>query len=192
MDCLKAYKGTILFVSHDRGFMEALSTKTLELSYRELYSAGAAPNAGDLPVIRQHRLFYGNYAYYLERISQEIEGGVNVLPEPLSRAQSAPARESARLQTAVISASERREQEKQKQAQIKRLERRESEILKSMEDLEVQKSRLEEEFSRPEVYSSGEKSRTVKLKLDECSAALEVTSREWETVAEELEKTRGV
>ncbi|MDR2103217.1 MAG: ATP-binding cassette domain-containing protein, partial [Treponema sp.] len=32
LDTLKKFSGTIIFVSHDRSFMEALSTKTLELS----------------------------------------------------------------------------------------------------------------------------------------------------------------
>jgi ATP-binding cassette subfamily F protein 3 len=53
LDTLRAYTGTVIFVSHDRSFMEALSTKTLELSPRG------------------HRLIYGNYAYYQERLERE-------------------------------------------------------------------------------------------------------------------------
>jgi ATP-binding cassette subfamily F protein 3 len=49
LDALNAFSGTIVFVSHDRAFMESLSTKTLELSSE----SGA-------------RLFYGGYGYYLE------------------------------------------------------------------------------------------------------------------------------
>jgi ATP-binding cassette subfamily F protein 3 len=59
LDALKAFTGTIIFVSHDRAFMEALSTKTLELRAAE----GGSPGA--------HRLFYGNYSYYLDRIERE-------------------------------------------------------------------------------------------------------------------------
>jgi ATP-binding cassette subfamily F protein 3 len=61
LDALRAYQGTIIFVSHDRAFMEALSTKTLELSPRGTGQPAAA------------RLFYGNYAYYLDRIEREPE-----------------------------------------------------------------------------------------------------------------------
>jgi ATP-binding cassette subfamily F protein 3 len=49
LDALKAFSGAIIFVSHDRDFMEALSTKTLELQHGE------------------PRLYYGGYDYYLER-----------------------------------------------------------------------------------------------------------------------------
>jgi len=191
MDCLKAFKGTIIFVSHDRGFMEALSTKTLELSYREMQSAEFAPSAGAPSAIRQHRLFYGNYAYYLERIASEAKEGETVSQEALSKAAPAGAGETGRVQTDTLSASERREQEKQRQALVRRLERQEAETLKSMEELEAEKVRLEGELARPEVYSSGEKARAVKLKLDESLVALEVKSREWEAIAEELEKVRA-
>jgi len=39
----------------------------------------------------------------------------------------------------------------------------------------------------PEVYSDGEKAREVKLKLDECTAAIGVKTGEWEAIAAELE-----
>ena len=176
MDCLKAFKGTIIFVSHDRGFMEALSTKTLELSYREIYSKETAPNAIGSEAFRQHRLFYGNYAYYLERITQESAGDESVSLSAPPKAEEVKASEFDR------------EQKKQRQAFARRLERQEAEIVKSMEELEAEKSRLENELAKPEVYSFGEKAKAVKLKLDECSADLEAKSREWEAIAQELAK----
>jgi len=60
LDALLKYEGTIVFVSHDRAFMEALSTKTLELS------SSPSPRA---------RLFYGGYGYYLEKTAAEAGGG---------------------------------------------------------------------------------------------------------------------
>jgi ATP-binding cassette subfamily F protein 3 len=183
LDCLKTFEGTIIFVSHDRLFMEALSTKTLELSYGRPLSHGKT-----VEETRQHRLFFGNYAYYLDRIAREA-----------SLSTSGETNESALLQfssltlldsnaggEASLSPIGRREQEKQRQTHIRRLERQEAEILKVMEKLEAEKAKLETELSRPEVYSSGEKAKAVKQKLDECSAALEAKSLEWEPIAEEL------
>jgi len=175
LDCLKAFEGTIIFVSHDRGFMEALSTKTLELSI------GRA--AGEAELKRRHRLFYGNYAYYLDRIAREesnhrFVGEINASDNIEMKPQKSQP------------PSERREQEKQKQALVRRLERQEEEMLSAMEKLETEKKRLEEELGKPEVYSSGEKARAAKLALDETAAALEAKSREWEKIAGELEKLR--
>jgi ATP-binding cassette subfamily F protein 3 len=156
--------------------MEALSTKTLELSLREPLSLGAVSGA-----IHRHRLFYGNYAYYLERIANEEKTGSPGSASPVANKV---------IEQAPPSAIERREQEKQKQALKKRLLRVETEILKSMEELESEKKSLEEELARPEVYSSREKAGAIKLRLDETAAALDAKSREWEAVAEELRNSR--
>jgi ATP-binding cassette, subfamily F, member 3 len=203
LDCLKAFEGTIIFVSHDRGFMEALSTKTLELSIGRL--------AGEPEPKRQHRLFYGNYAYYLDRIEREesnhrFVGEINAsdnlemkLPKSQPTAASVVDVTAEPLPKVILvkagderplSAAERREQEKQKQTLVRRLERQEAEALSAMEKLETDKKRLEEKLGKPEVYSSGEKARAVKLALDETATALEAKSREWESIAGELEKAR--
>jgi len=198
LDCLKAFEGTIIFVSHDRGFMEALSTKTLELSIGRI--------AGEAEPKRRHRLFYGNYAYYLDRITREEAGEINAndnleMKPPKSQAIAAPVIDVTiePLPKVILikagdekplSAAERREQEKQKQALVRRLERQEAETLSAMEKLETEKKRLEEELGKPEVYSSGEKAKAVKLALDETTASLEAKSREWEDIAAELEKAR--
>ena len=222
LNCLKAFSGTIIFVSHDRGFMEALSTKTLELSYKRAPSDASG-------FIRQHRLFYGNYAYYLERIEKE-----NLFPEldekqndstqnlPAPAVSSLPGEEIAHPKTSLpktillkagseqalsaaerlsnaerLSAAERlsnaelREQSKQKQALVRRLERAEAEILKTLEELETRKKELEDELGRKEVYTIGEKAKAVKQKLDEISGELEFKSREWEAVADELERAKA-
>ncbi|MHC6204453.1 ABC-F family ATP-binding cassette domain-containing protein [Breznakiellaceae bacterium SP9] len=159
LSTLKAYTGTIIFVSHDRGFLEELSTKTLELS-------GLGP-----------RLFYGNYAYYLEKT------GVSAQENDLASEQSAAPVKQARV-------SEKREAQKQQQTLIRRLERQEAEILETLEQWEVQKASLEAELSRPEVYSNGEKAKSVQHSITELSAQLAAKSSEWEAKAAELEAAR--
>ena len=159
LDALNKFKGTVIFVSHDRAFMEALSTKTLELS----------SGTGDIPA--RARLFYGNYAYYLDRLSNEKTGSQ---PDVIPQAQQK-------------NSAERRD-DKQKQTLLRRLEKREGEILGDLEELERKKTQLEAELALPEVYSSGEKSKTVKAKLDECITAIEEKTREWEAVAGEKSK----
>ncbi|MDR0718232.1 MAG: ABC-F family ATP-binding cassette domain-containing protein [Treponema sp.] len=169
LDCLKAFAGTIIFVSHDRGFMEALSTKTLELKSR-----------GDAP--GEHKLYYGNYTYYLESIS----GEKLTMPdrEESTAVKKAPPQTEPR-------GAERREAEKRKQALIRRLQRREEEILAELERLESEKSRLETELARPEVYSAGEKAKAVKQALDDTAAQIEQRNAEWAETADELEKAKA-
>ena len=195
LDCLKAFKGTIIFVSHDRGFMEALSTKTLGLG------------SG------RHRLYYGGYAYYLERVTNDSDTDDN--PRPQSREPAAdtaaaakenieavPAPEipknaaagnSSNPKTILIKAgsqnsAEYRIQEKQRQAVLRQLKRREADILAALDEAEKEKSRLEAELARPEVYSSAEKARAAKLKLDRAIRDLEAKTLEWETAVHELSR----
>ena len=157
LDALKKFKGAIIFVSHDRAFMEELSTKTLELT----------PQAGANPAIA--RLFYGSYAYYLDRIGNEAAGFKQ--PEISNVRQK--------------NSNEKRAADKQREAVLRRLERQEGEILAGLEELEKVKIQLETELAQPEIYSSAEKAVTVKKKLDECTAAIDAKTHEWEAVTKE-------
>jgi len=170
LDALKKFAGTIIFVSHDRAFMEELSTKTLELT----------PGTDNAPA--KAKLFYGNYAYYLdsktnaEHKEPELQQTLKVkilLPDDSKQNN--------------ISNIEKRALDKQKQAKVRKLERREAEIIKSLEELDKEKTRLEAELARPDVYSNGEKARAVKIKLDECTAVIEAKTGEWEAVSGELD-----
>ncbi|MDR2501032.1 MAG: ABC-F family ATP-binding cassette domain-containing protein [Treponema sp.] len=154
LETLQAFSGTIIFVSHDRAFMEALSTKTLEL--------GSGPLAG--------RLFYGNYAYYLDRIAA---GGEAALP-PAPR----PPEPSA--------AAKQRGEEKQRQARLRRLRRQEGGILQELTELEAEKKALEGELADPAVYSQAARARRVQRRLEEVDAAIALKTQAWETAAEQL------
>jgi ATP-binding cassette subfamily F protein 3 len=165
LDALSNFGGTIIFVSHDRSFMEALSTKTLELA------SGSPPRA---------RLFYGNYAYYLDRITAETESAV-----PKTAAKTALAEKAFSAEPQLTSA-DRRAADKQRQAAVRRMERQEAELLKTLEELEKTKASLEAELSLPEVYSNGQRAKEVKNKLDDCTAAIEVKTAEWEKAASAL------
>jgi len=168
LDALNKFAGTIIFVSHDRSFMEELSTKTLELT-----------PASDLSPANA-KLFYGNYSYYLEKTDKEISGMNNEEPDIRFERNGNEKTE--------ISNEERRAAEKQKQAVMRKLEKQEAEILKILEELEKKKTYLEVELALPDVYSDGGKTREVKKKLSECVRAIETRTHEWEEIAAQMEK----
>ncbi|MFZ5368844.1 MAG: ABC-F family ATP-binding cassette domain-containing protein [Spirochaetota bacterium] len=185
LDALKAYPGTVVFVSHDRSFMEALSTKTLEL------------NQG------RPRLFYGNYAYYLERIASETGTSATESPGRAANTVSqGPAASIAASQSTAassgngtaagqtLSAADYREAEKKRQAHIRRLERQEAELLASLEEAEAEKTRLESELAKPEVYSDGTKVRVVQAQLDAILGQIDELTTQWEQIAQELDTVR--
>ena len=63
LDALKDFGGTVIFVSHDRGFIEDLSTRVLELH----------PGSW--------RNFVGNYKYYMQRLADEELSSVKKIEE---------------------------------------------------------------------------------------------------------------
>jgi len=185
LDALKAYPGTVIFVSHDRAFMEALSTKTLEL------------NQG------RPRLFYGNYAYYVERLASEAERSGTATAstshgtaKPSGTANTASIASGAATPaggisgTSSLSAADYREAEKKRQAQIRRLERQEADLLAGLEQLETEKKHLEETLAKPEVYSDGTKVRDIQAQLDDILRKIDELTTQWEQVAQELEGVR--
>jgi len=175
LDALKKFEGTIIFVSHDRAFMEELSTKVLELKVSE-------SNSGNESSPANAKLYYGNYGYYLERINNsESEADNEIRNEKIK---------NSNIEKNMTN-EQKRASDKQKQTSIRRLEKQETEILKIIEELEIKKSSLEEELSLPSVYSNGEKAREIKQKLDACAAAIEEKTHEWEKIAFELETSNN-
>jgi len=61
IDALKDYEGTMLFVSHDRAFLRALSNRVLELG-------------GDSGVDKEPHLYPGSYVEYVQRTGHEAPG----------------------------------------------------------------------------------------------------------------------
>ena len=182
LDALKKFSGTIIFVSHDRLFMEELSTKVLELTPADNNPAAA-------------KLFYGNYGYYLERVGSDKEEDKNnkMGEKPnlqFTEERAANYNESAaRNNNLNISNEDKRIMDKQRQTVIRRLEKQEEEILKTLEELENKKSALEADLARPDIYSNGEKAKEVKQKLDECVISIEKATHVWEYIAAQIEKT---
>jgi ATP-binding cassette subfamily F protein 3 len=153
--------------------MEALSTKTLELS----------PGTGPSDPARV-KLFYGNYAYYLEKINGNIaddDNNVNIINN-ISVDDNC---------TANKTAAELRQYNKQYQTTIRRLQRQEAEVLSAIEKLESERAHWEAELSRPEVYSNGEKAKAAKQKLDEAAAHIKTKTAEWEALAAQLEAAQS-
>jgi len=169
LETLQQFGGTIIFVSHDRAFMEALSTKTLELS----------PGTGPSDPARV-KLFYGNYGYYLEKINGNIADNTdntNIINNVSVDNNYAVNKTAAEL----------RLYNKQYQTTLRRLQRQEAEVLGAIEKLESERAHWEAELSRPEVYSNGEKAKAAKQKLDEAAAHIKTKTAEWEALAARLE-----
>ena len=166
LDALKDFGGTVIFVSHDRGFIENLSTRVLELK----------PG--------QFRLFHGDYKYYMERLEREANGEFSQNDELKSAAQPEKNSQKEEKTETKRSWEEQKKLESERRRAEKNVKNLEEQILK----LEEEKSSQEAQMARPEVYSNGEKAKAVQKKIDELAEKLEELNLQWMEAAEALEK----
>lgn len=158
LEALKSFGGTIVFVSHDRGFIEDLSTKVLELH----------------PGV--FREFVGDYKYYMQRIEEEqsAEGEKNSVPE---------AKKSEQKTESKLSWEEQKKRDSEKRKIQKEADKLEAMILEA----EEKKSELENQLSLPEVYSNGETAKSVQSQISKIASELEELNAQWLCAAEKLE-----
>lgn len=166
LDALKDFGGTVIFVSHDRGFIENLSTRVLELK----------PG--------QFRLFPGDYKYYMERLEREANGEFSQNDELKSAAQLEKNSQKEEKTETKRSWEEQKKLESERRRAEKNVKNLEEQILK----LEEEKSSQEAQMAKPEVYSNGEKAKAVQKKIDELAEKLEELNLQWMEAAEALEK----
>ena len=166
LDALKDFVGTVIFVSHDRGFIENLSTRVLELK----------PG--------QFRLFPGDYKYYMERLEREANGEFSQNDELKSAAQPEKNSQKEEKTETKRSWEEQKKLESERRRAEKNVKNLEEQILK----LEEEKSSQEAQMAKPEVYSNGEKAKAVQKKIDELAEKLEELNLQWMEAAEALEK----
>ncbi len=160
LDALKDFGGTVIFVTHDRGFIESLSTRVLELKPGKF------------------RTFPGDYKYYMERLEAEEKG------EAGNVEQNSPCTEQKEKTQTKLSWEEQKKIEAEKRKAQKNVQTLEESILK----LEEEKSGYEKQMADPEVYTNGEKAKTVQKKIDDLAQKLEELNLEWMEAAEVLEK----
>jgi ATP-binding cassette subfamily F protein 3 len=147
------YPGTILFVSHDRYFINRLATKVYELSRH-----GATEYLGD-------------YDYYIEKKEEALE-----LERLESEASSSSPARSAQAEKEKPSYEQEKEAKRLERQRKRRLE----EIEKEMENLEQKIEHNEAQLCLPEIYQNHEKVLELNTENEELQDRLLTLMEEWE------------
>jgi ATP-binding cassette subfamily F protein 3 len=156
---LLSYPGTILFVSHDRYFLNRIATKVMELTPRGAH------------------MYLGDYDYYLQKKAELEE--IKKLKQKQHETkdiESAPKEQSDKVVY---------EQEKERQKLARQRERKKEELENKLEQLEKQIQGLEGELCLPEVYQDYEKAHETQQKLDQLKSELDKMFEEWSLLEEE-------
>lgn len=147
------YPGTILFVSHDRYFINRLATKVYELS-----RIGATEYLGD-------------YDYYIEKKEEAME---------LARLESEAASASPVRAAQADKEKPSYEQEKEAKRLERQKKRRLEEIEKEIEEIENKLEENESQLCLPEVYQDHEKVLELNTQNEGLQERLMVLMEEWE------------
>jgi ATP-binding cassette subfamily F protein 3 len=184
---LAGYDGTLMLISHDRAFLNALVTRVVEIDHGQL------------------REFSGNYDDYLRMKTTSTQGGAaatqlappqvsdkqagpQIPAEPASPQASAPQAEpqpTARLskQERIAARDRARESTRRHKRATKRLTAVEEEIREREERLEAISWRLGD----PEIHRNPDAIREVEAERDEIKSRVDELYREWERLAAEVE-----
>lgn len=171
LTALKDFGGTVIFVSHDRGFIEQLATVVLELKPGEF------------------KYFPGDYVYYLEQT--EASGNQQNLNEKATdnSNQNLDKKNGGNVAQKVESKSESKlswEEQKKRESERRKIEKKVSRLEEEIENLENKKNELETKLSDPQIYSNGEKAKAVQKEIEEIASQIEIVTLEWEKASEEL------
>ncbi|EDO0225272.1 ABC-F family ATP-binding cassette domain-containing protein [Listeria monocytogenes] len=155
------FEGTILFVSHDRYFINRIASKIVEL----------APEKATV--------FLGDYDYYQEKLAEEKE---------LARLDAEDRRKKGEQVEATSSVRKLNYQEEKEQQKLLRQRKRKlEEVEKSMDATDEKIAELELQLTNPEVFQDHEKALEITQELDAVKADGEKLMEEWEQISEELE-----
>ena len=153
------YPGTILFVSHDRYFINRLATRVIELSTEGLES------------------YLGDYDYYVNK-KAEIEELAQLENEALSSSSSKKV-----IQTIQPESDKAKyEQDKEQKRKDRQRQRRIEEIEQQIEHIEMKVAENDELLCDPEVYQDYEKAAELTSENEKYHEQLEILMEEWETL----------
>ncbi len=152
---LMNFPGTILFVSHDRYFINKIADQVVEMQRANT------------------TIYLGDYDYYLEKKEEEAE---------LKRLKQG---EQPSAPSTTKEKKRNYQQEKQLQREQRKKERRITELESNIERLEAEIQKLEEKMTDPTVYQDHQKSLELTKEATKQKQHMEDLMEEWAALQEE-------
>lgn len=152
------YDGTLLFVSHDRYFINRIATKVVELSENG------------------SKMYLGDYDYYLEKKQEEEEIAELLAKEEQTEVVETPTSKSNYYQS------------KEQQKLMRSLSRKITQVEEEMAQLDETIAQLEAEMVRPDVLDDHVKLNDLNQQLENARVEQEEKLVDWENLSIELEE----
>ena len=156
---INEFPGTVLFISHDRYFINQVATDVLDMSATGI------------------KHYEGDYDDYLEAVNKELASTAGQEQQDSSTAK--PKKSSAQQSY---------QQSKETQRARRKLQRQVDKLENQMASLEEQEQALQEQMSQPEIATDIGKLTDLQKQLNKLNEQSEEVELEWTSAAEELEK----
>ncbi|MDV9115825.1 ABC-F family ATP-binding cassette domain-containing protein [Lactiplantibacillus plantarum] len=169
---LNDFDGTLLFVSHDRYFINQVATSVVEIS----------PEGTEL--------FLGDYDYYIDKKQEQAEIAAAAASQAAEKAAEAGAADSTSATTAAprSKGQQNYQASKQQQREKRKLERSVAALEEQMTALDEQATQIQTEMAQPEVSADVGKLQDLQKELEAINTQQEQVETEWTEQAEALEE----
>lgn len=164
---LNEYTGTVLYVSHDRYFINQTATRILELVNHSFVN------------------YIGNYDYYLEKKEELTLAYTGSAKSPTGGFVNTQSQNFEPTASEVTSDSKASWQEQKEQQARER--KRKNELKKTEEQiasLEERNQEIDEQMTLEEVYTNSVKCQELAIEKDQNNSELELLYEKWEELAE--------
>jgi ATP-binding cassette subfamily F protein 3 len=174
-NAINRYNGTVLYVSHDRYFINKTATRILDLTDQTLLN------------------YIGNYDYYLEKKPEVEAAYLKKTSQPASPVTGKPGAFPASFPGAVASTSQDNESEnkqnwQQQKEEQARIRKRKSDLKKTEEEihaLETRNDEIDELLTKEEVFTNVQKLLELNNEKKQLETRLEELMELWEVLAAE-------
>ena len=173
---LNQFEGTVLYVSHDRYFINTTAHRILDLTQHTLLN------------------YIGNYDYYLEKREDVERAAISGSSSPMGgtmKQVSSPASSDSGMGSTGTDASTSPapdnklswQQQKEEKARIQKLKRDIEKVEKEIEKLEMENETMEAEMADPQVATNSVRLQELATKKAGNDARLEELMEQWETLS---------
>lgn len=159
---LKDFEGTILFVSHDRYFINQLANKVFDLNY----------DGG--------QMYLGDYQYYIEKTEEAAA------LEAFKNERNDFSKEDTSNQNEANENVNTYDSQKQQRREQRKLERLIENCEAKIEAFENEIARIDEQLTQPDVFNNPEKASSLATQKLETEQMLEQVMSEWEKLQENI------
>jgi ATP-binding cassette subfamily F protein 3 len=171
LDAIRNFSGTVLFVSHDRYFIDGLATRVFEVEDRRVH------------------VYPGNYEDYLWRKQGGPESVIASVTNPstVGSATERPVPDDA-VEKAPVAAAVKEPVKKLNPIKLKQMEEK---VAAAEEEIPALEEAIAAAEGQMAVFTTADEAQKLAARVSGMRVRLAVVTREWEEMAEQLEEQRS-